>query len=52
MRHFVVLRSARIFSKQCDNYRTQIDIHSLPQGSYIIKIHTDKGDTTRTIIKE
>ena len=48
----VNMQGKKIFSKQCDNYMTQIDIHSLPSGSYIIKIHTDKGDTTRTIIKE
>ena len=48
----VNMQGKRMFSKQLDNYMTQIDIHSLPQGSYIIKIHTDKGDTTRTIIKE
>ena len=48
----VNMQGKRMFSKQLDNYMTQIDIHSLPQGSYIIKIHTDKGDTTRTTIKE
>ena len=48
----VNMQGKRMFSKQLDNYMTQIDINSLPSGSYIIKIHTDKGDTTRTIIKE
>ncbi|MBQ9254005.1 MAG: T9SS type A sorting domain-containing protein [Bacteroidales bacterium] len=48
----VNMQGKRMFSKQLDNYMTQIDINSLPSGSYIVKIHTDKGDTTRTIIKE
>ena len=48
----VNMQGKRMFSKQLDNYMTRLDINSLPQGSYIVKIHTDKGDTTRTIIKE